>query len=66
MKRDQKATPDKEGWRQLWPGQASDKSIPLLKKLHILTRDGALNADSRRKLTQVLHLTQLLRPALET
>jgi hypothetical protein len=36
-----------------------------LQALHILTRDGALNADSRRKLTQVLHLTQLLRPALE-
>ena len=38
----------------------------MLQALHILTRDGMLNADSRRKLTQVLHLTQLLRPALET
>ena len=47
---------------ELWPGQ----SVPLLKALHILTRDGALNADSRRKLKQVLHLTSLLRPALET
>ena len=46
---------------ELWPGQ----SIPLLKALHILTRDGALNADSRRKLKQVLHLTGLLRPALQ-
>src|SRR5689334_5809585 len=46
---------------ELWPGQ----SVPLLKALHILTRDGALNADSRRKLKQVLHLTQLLRPSLE-
>src|SRR5665213_2215223 len=46
---------------ELWPGQ----SVELLKALHILTRDGALNADSRRKLKQVLHLAQFLRPALE-
>ncbi len=39
--------------------------MALLKALHILTRDGALNADSRRKLKQVLHLVQLLRPSLE-
>ena len=43
------------------PGQ----SVELLKQLHILTRDGKLNADSRRKLKQVLHLTQALRPSLE-
>ena len=43
------------------PGQ----SIELLKALHIVTRDGALNADSRRKLKQVLHLVQLLRPSLD-
>ncbi|HEY5337805.1 MAG TPA: SAM-dependent methyltransferase [Rhizomicrobium sp.] len=46
---------------ELWPGQ----SVPLLKALHILTRDGALNADSRRKLKQVLHLANLIRPALD-
>jgi hypothetical protein len=45
----------------LWPGQ----SVALLKALHILTRDGALNADSRRKLKQVLHLAQLIKPALD-
>ena len=45
----------------LWPGQ----SVELLKALHILTRDGALNADSRRKLKQVLHLANLIKPALE-
>jgi len=45
----------------LWPGQ----SVELLKALHILTRDGALNADSRRKLKQVQHLVQLIRPALD-
>jgi len=52
-------------WTQLWPSAAPKKSEALLKALHILTRDGALNADSRRKLTQVLHLTQLLRLAIE-
>ena len=66
MKRDPKAARDKDTWKPLWPGRTPDKSVPLLQKLHILTRDGTLNADSRRKLTQVLHLTQLLRPALET
>ncbi len=58
---------DKEtAWSALWPGQQSEKSIALLKALHIVTRDGEVNADSRRKLKQVLHLTNLLRPALET
>ena len=37
---------------ELRPGQ----SIELLKELHILTRDGKLNQDSRRKLKQVYHL----------
>jgi hypothetical protein len=45
----------------LWPGQSTE----LLKALHILTRDGAMNADSRRKLKQVLHLAQLIKPALD-
>jgi Methyltransferase domain len=65
MKRQDQAAKDKDDWSKLWPSGNADKSVPLLKALHILTRDGALNADSRRKLTQVLHLTQLLRPALE-
>lgn len=50
-----------EGLAELWPGQ----SVELLKALHILSVDGRLNQDSRRKLKQVLHLTQLLKPALE-
>ena len=50
---------------EVWPGQAQEKSVELLKALHILTREGTLNADSRRKLKQVLHLVQLLRPALD-
>ena len=32
------------------------QSLELLKELHILTRDGKLNQDSRRKLKQVYHL----------
>ncbi len=47
--------------KDLWPGQ----SVPLLKVLHILTRDGGLNADSRRKLKQVQHLAQLIKPAID-
>ena len=50
---------------EIWPSQLQENSVALLKALHILTRDGALNADSRRKLKQVLHLTQLLRPSLD-
>jgi len=50
---------------ELWPAPQPEKSIALLKALHILTREGSLNADSRRKLKQVLHLSQILRPSLE-
>ena len=46
---------------ELWPGQ----SMTLLKALHILTRDGKLNADSRRKLKQVQHLAQLIKPSID-
>jgi hypothetical protein len=58
------AARDFETWSKLWASGTPGKSVPLLKALHILTREGTLNADSRRKLTQVLHLTQMLRPAL--
>jgi hypothetical protein len=47
--------------RELAPGQ----STALLKELHLLTRDGDLNADALRKLKQVNHLVHLLEPALE-
>jgi hypothetical protein len=47
--------------RELAPGQSPE----LLKALHILTREGDLNADSRRKLKQVNHLARLLAPAVE-
>jgi hypothetical protein len=46
----------------LRPGQ----SIELLKALHILTREGKLNQDSRRKLKQVKHLFQFIeKPLME-
>jgi hypothetical protein len=54
-----------DSWTELWPSKQPQKSEALLKALHILTRDGKLNADSRRKLKQVLHLVQFLRPAME-
>jgi hypothetical protein len=45
---------------EIRPGQ----SIELLKELHILTRDGRLNQDTRRKLKQVYHLYQFIEPLL--
>jgi hypothetical protein len=42
-----------------------EQSIALLKALHILTRDGKLNQDSRRKLKQVYHLFQFIEPILK-
>lgn len=42
-----------------------NQSIELLKTLHLVTRDGQLNADARRKLKQVNHLVGLLQPALD-
>src|SRR5207245_1837072 len=46
--------------RELLPGQ----SVALLEELHLVGRDGALHADSLRKLKQVNHLVQLLEPSL--
>ncbi|MDO8300779.1 SAM-dependent methyltransferase [Lacisediminimonas sp.] len=46
---------------EIRPGQ----SLELLKELHILTREGKLNQDSRRKLKQVSHLFQFIEPLLQ-
>ncbi|HUW50858.1 MAG TPA: SAM-dependent methyltransferase [Sulfuricella sp.] len=46
---------------EIRPGQ----SIELLKELHILTRDGKMNQDSRRKLKQIFHLYQFIEPLLK-
>jgi len=51
--------PDALGLR---PGQ----SIELLKALHILTREGRINQDSRRKLKQVNHLLQFIEPLINS
>ena len=45
---------------EIRPGQ----SLELLKELHILTQDGKLNQDSRRKLKQVNHLCQFIEKLL--
>jgi hypothetical protein len=46
---------------EIKPGQ----SVELLKALHILTRDGKMNQDSRRKLKQVYHLYHFIEPLLQ-
>ena len=45
---------------ELRPGQSTE----LLQELHILTREGRLNQDTRRKLKQVNHLLQFIEPLL--
>lgn len=46
---------------ELRPGQ----SVELLQELHILTREGRLNQDSRRKLKQVYHLFRFIEELLD-
>jgi len=46
---------------EIRPGQ----SVELLKELHIITREGKLNQDSRRKLKQVYHLFQFIEKILQ-
>ncbi|MES2016498.1 MAG: SAM-dependent methyltransferase [Pseudomonadota bacterium] len=61
MKRADAAKPADTLAPEIRPGQ----SIELLQELHILTRDGKLNQDSRRKLKQVYHLYQFIEPLLK-
>ena len=49
---------------QLPPEVRPGQSVELLKQLHILTREGKLNQDSRRKLKQVYHLFQFIEKLL--
>ncbi len=53
------------GHQPLIPEIRPGQSIELLKELHILTRDGKLNQDTRRKLKQVYHLYQFIEPLLQ-
>jgi len=48
-----------------YPEIRAGQSVDLLKALHILTRDGKMNQDSRRKLKQVYHLYQFIEPLLQ-
>jgi hypothetical protein len=48
----------------LIPEIREGQSLELLKELHILTRDGKLNQDTRRKLKQVYHLYNFIEPLL--
>jgi Methyltransferase domain len=45
-------------------GLRDGQSLELLQALHVVTRDGKLNQDSRRKLKQVMHLLQFIEPLL--
>ncbi len=47
------------------PELREGQSVELLKELHILTREGKLNQDTRRKLKQVYHLVQFIEPLLQ-
>lgn len=47
------------------PDVPKGMSLALLQELHLLTRDGQLNQDARRKLKQIRHFVGLLRPALD-
>jgi hypothetical protein len=49
----------------LAPEIRAGQSVELLKELHILTREGKLNQDSRRKLKQVYHLFQFIEKILQ-
>jgi hypothetical protein len=40
-------------------------SVPLLQALHIVTREGRINQDSRRKLKQVAHLVRFIEPLIK-
>ena len=59
-----KKSPPAASVPELPPEVRSGQSIELLKQLHILTRDGKLNQDSRRKLKQVYHLFQFIEKLL--
>jgi Methyltransferase domain len=56
-----RAAPDPLADPDVPPGM----SLALLQELHLLTRDGQLNQDARRKLKQIRHFVGLLKPALD-
>lgn len=58
------ARPDASAAQSAAPEIRPGQSVELLKELHILTREGKLNQDSRRKLKQVYHLYQFIEKLL--
>jgi hypothetical protein len=46
------------------PELPAGASVPLLQALHIVTREGRINQDSRRKLKQVAHLVRFIEPLI--
>lgn len=60
----QRVKPSPSGAQSLPPEIRPGQSVELLKALHILTVDGRMNQDSRRKLKQVYHLTQFIEPLI--
>jgi len=65
--KDRKSGPAKDELAHLQPPAPEirpGQSIELLKELHILTREGKLNQDSRRKLKQVYHLFHFIEEIL--
>jgi hypothetical protein len=57
--------PAAPGLHQQLPELREGQSVALLQELHILTREGKLNQDTRRKLKQVYHLVQFIEPLLD-
>ena len=57
-------TPEAPSLQAQLPELREGQSVELLKELHILTREGKLNQDTRRKLKQVYHLVQFIEPLL--
>ena len=56
--------PTQKTLQEQLPELREGQSIELLQELHILTREGKLNQDTRRKLKQVYHLVQFIEPLL--
>jgi hypothetical protein len=57
--------PPQKSLQEQLPELREGQSVELLQELHILTREGKLNQDTRRKLKQVYHLVQFIEPLLD-
>jgi Methyltransferase domain len=65
MKKSQKHAASSAATELRPPEVHEHQSLELLKALHILTVEGKLNQDSRRKLKQVYHLFQFIEPLMK-